>query len=390
MDTSEFVTFTRDLYASSSPIPLHAPTFAGNERSYVLDTIESTFVSSVGEYVARFEEDVRKFTNSKGAVATSSGTSALTTCLLLCGVSAGDLVITQPITFVATCNAIKHLGADPLFCDVSVDRMSLCPDKVQQFLVEYADLDSGNCFHRPTGKRIAAILPMHTFGHAADLSGLEIIANEWSIPLIEDAAESLGTTYKNKHTGTFGKTAALSFNGNKIITTGGGGVVLCSDTELTKRAKHLTTTAKVQRTFEFLHDEVAFNFRMPNINAALGVAQMEALSAFVDKKRELAGIYKDFFFGSPFEFFAEPEYSNSNYWLNTLVCESADLRNEFLEKSNAEGIATRAVWEPMHNLPMYSNAIRDELEVTQDLRDRVVNIPSSPNYATRPTGCASR
>ena len=378
MNPSEIVKFTRDLYKTNDFIPLHAPTFAGNEKKYINETVDSTFVSSVGKFVDDFEAKLEHFTGSKKAVATVNGTAALHASLFAAGVKAGDQVITQALTFVATCNALYHMGAEPVFVDVSEQSLGLCPVSLSHFLEEHAEVTDSGCVNRKTGQRIAAVVPMHTFGHPVELDKLVSVCSKWHIPLVEDAAESLGSFYKGKHTGTFGDFAAVSFNGNKIITTGGGGIVLCRDEALGKKVKHQTTTAKVPHPYEFYHDEPGFNYRMPNLNAALGCAQMERLASYIENKRNLAQQYAEFFAGSELKFVTEPEYATSNYWLNAVICPDLETREKFLKETNAQGIMTRPIWQLMHRLPMFENALRTDLSTSEYIESHLINIPSSP------------
>lgn len=378
MDTSRFNQFVHDVYKTNNFIPLHEPRFTGNEKSYVLDTIDSTFVSSVGTYVNDFEDKIQAFTGSEKAIATVNGTAALHTALLIAGVKDEDLVITQALTFVATCNALSYIGAKPIFVDVSLKTLGLCPKAVNNYLEEYAFLDAqGVCRHKENNQRISAVVPMHTFGHPVELDELQQIVQKWNLVLVEDAAESLGSYYKEKHTGTFGLVSALSFNGNKIITTGGGGMVLCQDKELGLRTKHLTTTAKIPHPYEFYHDENGFNYRMPNLNAALGCAQIEGLKNFLIKKRNLAKQYQDFFKGSEVTFVVEPESARSNYWLNAIICQDKTHRDIILNETNRQKIMTRPIWTLMTKLPMYTESLQDDLINSKWLEERVVNIPSS-------------
>ncbi|WP_312992254.1 LegC family aminotransferase [Achromobacter animicus] len=377
------VDFVRSHYGSNEFIPLHAPAFVGKERDYVDDTIRSTFVSSVGAYVDRFERDIERFTGSERAVATVNGTSALHVALRLCGVQQGDLVITQPLTFVATCNAIKYAGADPLFVDVDRDTMGLSPAAVQAWLSENATLDAGgNCVCKATGRRISACMPMHTFGHPVRLEELQEVCKRWNLALIEDAAESLGSYYRGRHTGTFGQVGTLSFNGNKVITTGGGGMILASE-EIGARAKHMTTTAKVPHQYEYVHDELGFNYRLPNLNAALGCAQVEMLPAFLEEKRQLAHAYESLLEGSGLQFFKEAEFARSNYWLNAIICEDKHQRDHVLASTNGAGVMTRPIWQLMNRLPMYANCPKGPLDSAEWLVDRVVNLPSSVKAAVK-------
>lgn len=378
MDTSKFNQFVRDIYRTNNFIPLHEPRFLGNEKKYVLDTIDSTFVSSVGAYVNDFEAKVQQFTGCSKAIATVNGTSALHTALLLAGVKRNDIVITQALTFVATCNALSYIGAEPLFIDVSLNTLGLCPKALDRYLQENTFIDDqGVCKHKTTNKRISAIVPMHTFGHPVEIDELQQVVTKWNIALVEDAAESLGSYYKGKHTGTFGLVSALSFNGNKVITTGGGGMILCQDEELGIRAKHITTTAKILHPYEFYHDENGFNYRLPNLNAALGCAQMEGLEGFLAKKRDLAQQYQDFFKDSDISFVVEPEDCQSNYWLNAIICKDKAQRDLILDETNSNKIMTRPIWTLMTRLPMYQNALQGDLTNSLWLEERVVNIPSS-------------
>lgn len=378
MDIVKFNQFVRDIYHTDQFIPLHEPRFLGNEKKYVLDTIESTFVSSVGAFVTDFENKVQKFTGCTSAIATANGTAALHVALLMAGVKREDIVITQALTFVATCNALSYIGAEPLFIDVSLKTMGLCPRAVEQYLDEYAFInDQGECWHKASDKRISVVVPMHTFGHPVELDELVAVCKKWNITLVEDAAESLGSYYKEQHTGTFGTISALSFNGNKVITTGGGGMVMCQDEALGIRTKHITTTAKIPHPYEFYHDENGFNYRMPNLNAALGCAQMENLPNFLDKKRVLAKQYAEFFKGSDATFVLEPEHCRSNYWLNAIVCADKTQREAVLQGTNVAKVMTRPIWTLMTKLPMYVNALQDHLTNSNWLEERVVNIPSS-------------
>lgn len=371
------IDFIREQYRTDKFIPLHAPVFPGNEKQYVLEAVDSTFVSSVGAFVDRFEADMAAYTGSPRAIATVNGTAALHVSLLLAGVKPGDLVLTQPLTFVATCNAIAYCGAEPVFIDVDRHTMGLSPHALNAWLEENARLnEDGICCERETGRVLRACLPMHTFGHPADIDGLLGVCSRWKLALVEDAAESLGSLYKGRHTGVFGCVGALSFNGNKIITTGGGGMILAGEA-LGARAKHITTTAKKAHPYEYVHDEVGYNYRMPNLNAALGCAQLENLETFIASKRELAASYESFFKGQSIQFFREPEDCRSNYWLNAVVCEDLAQRNALLQESNQSGVMTRPIWKLMTCLPAFSNALRGNLDNALWLEARVVNLPSS-------------
>ena len=376
---AQLIKLVRDIYSINEFIPLHAPTFSGNEQAYLAETITSTFVSSVGKFVDEFEQKIQTFTQSPRAVATVNGTAALHTALHLADVKAGDLVITQALTFVATCNALYHMGAKPVFIDIEPKSFGLCPKATATWLADQAILDTdGQCRHKGSGAAIKAIMPMHTFGHPVQLDELLAVCQEWNLTLIEDAAESLGSYYKGQHTGTLGRFAALSFNGNKVITTGGGGMLLCREAEDGIRAKHVTTTAKAPHAYEFYHDEAGFNYRMPNLNAALGCAQMEQLEAMLANKRKVAEQYESFFADTDYQFVKEPDYARSNYWLNAIVCPDLASRNSFLEVTNAQGVMTRPVWQLMHRLPMFADALRGDLTQSEWAEARLVNLPSSP------------
>ncbi len=371
------IRFVRDQYRTNEFIPLHAPVFRGRERELVLDTIESTYVSSVGAYVDRFEKDIAVFTASPRAVAVMNGTAALHIALKLADVVPGDLVVTQSLTFVATCNAIAYCSAEPLFVDVDSHTLGLSPTALDAWLTEHTLIDDqGDCRTRVGHRRIRACLPMHTFGHPVELDALIAVCERWHLILVEDAAESLGSYYKGRHTGNFGKIGVLSFNGNKIMTTGGGGMLL-TDEVIGKQAKHLTTTAKIPHPYEFVHDEIGYNYRLPNLNAALGCAQLEQLPSFLASKRALASRYIEFFLGSDLQPIVEPEHCRSNYWLNGVICQNAQQRDALLKSTNDAGIMTRPIWALMTRLPIYANALRGPLHNAEWLEARVVNLPSS-------------
>ncbi|MBE8557307.1 MULTISPECIES: LegC family aminotransferase [Vibrio] len=378
MKATSIVEFVRDTYRTDEFIPLHAPTFNGNEKAYVMETIDSTFVSSVGKFVDDFERKIEAYTGTAKAVATVNGTAALHAALYMADVQRGDLVITQALTFVATCNALYHMGAEPIFVDVSPVSLGLCPKAVDAFLSEHAEITEAGCIHRQTGKRIKAVVPMHTFGHPVELDELVAVCLKWNLVLVEDAAESLGSFYKGKHTGTVGDVSAVSFNGNKIITTGGGGMVLCKTEELGARTKHVTTTAKVPHPYEFFHDEPGFNYRMPNLNAALGCAQMEVIEQYLKQKRQLAKCYENLFSGTDFQFVTEPDYAESNYWLNAIICPDKKSREEILAGTNSAGVMTRPIWQLMHRLPMFENAMRGDLTYSEFIEAHLINLPSTP------------
>jgi perosamine synthetase len=374
----DFVNFVKDIYKTNDFIPLHEPRFIGNEKKYVADAIDSTYVSSVGAYVDKFENAIVDITGAKYAVATVNGTAALHIALKLAGVTSGDEVITQSLTFIATCNAIRYCNADPVFVDVDLKTLGLSAESLQIFLDEYCEIrDDGYCWNKKTNNTIRACLPMHTFGFPVDLDKINDICRHYNIILVEDAAESLGSKYKQQHTGTIGKLAALSFNGNKILTAGGGGVVLTNDEELAVYAKHITTSAKVPHKWEFVHNETGYNYRMPNLNAALVVAQLELLPNFIENKRQLADRYQKWGMNNDLKFVCEPKNTKSNYWLNTVLTKNKDEQLAMLEYTNNNGVMTRPVWLPMHKLSINSDCFWTHLNNTEWLAERLVNVPSS-------------
>jgi perosamine synthetase len=358
-------------------IPLHRPVFEGNERQYLVDCIDSNFVSSVGEKVTEFEEKVAEFTGSKYAVATVNGTAALHVAIELAGVKPGDEVISQALTFIATCNAISYAGAKPLFVDVDLDTMGLSPAALKRFLEENTEKRASGTFNKTSGKRISACVPMHSFGFPCRIAEIAEICANWDIALIEDAAESLGSYVGSRHTGTFASMATLSFNGNKVITTGGGGMIITDDSELAIRAKYITTTAKVPHPYEFVHDEIGYNYRMPNLNAALGCAQMERLDEFLMVKAQLADQWNTFFINSGADFVKAIDGNKANHWLNAIILDSREDRDKFLKMTNDNNVMTRPIWTLMSKLPMFKDCQTDGLENSLWLEDRVVNIPSS-------------
>ncbi len=365
---------------SDSFVSLHEPTFAGKEWDYVKDCLDTGWVSSVGSYVDRFEEMLAEFTGVKRAIAVVNGTAALHVCLILAGVEPGDEVLLPTLTFVATPNALSYCGAIPHFVDSEEATLGLDPHKLADYLTAIAEVRGSECFNKTTGRRIKSVVPMHTYGHPVDLDPLLEVCERFKLVLVEDAAESLGSYYKDKHTGQWGKLSALSFNGNKVITTGGGGAILTNDEQLGTLAKHLTTTAKVPHKWEFRHDMVGYNYRLPNINAALGCAQLEQLPKFLQNKRALAGTYqREFTAVSGLRFFSEPMHAQSNYWLNALLLDDAngDKRDELLDLTNGSGIMTRPTWTLMHKLPMFKDCPRMDLSVAKNLERRLINIPSS-------------
>nr|WP_314552474.1 LegC family aminotransferase [uncultured Capnocytophaga sp.] len=377
MNIPETISFIRDLYGKKEDfIPLHAPTFAGNEKKYLEECIDTTFVSSVGKFVDLFEQKIAEYTAAKQAVVCVNGTNALHIALKLSGVEKGDEVITQPLTFIATTNAIVYAGAVPVFVDVDKDTMGLSPKSLEQFLQANAELRANECFHKQTNRRIKACMPMHTFGHACRIEEIMDICERYHIEVVEDAAEAMGSYYKGKHLGTFAKIGAISFNGNKTITTGGGGVILTNDETIGKHAKHLTTQAKLPHAWEFVHDEIGYNYRMPNINAALGVAQLEQLDHFLANKRTTAEAYKNYFQKQGIAFFAERAEERCNYWLNAIILKNKEERDAFLTESNAKAVMTRPIWQLMNRLPMFKDSPKTDLSNAEWLEARVVNIPS--------------
>lgn len=394
------ISFIRELYNTPSDfIPLHAPVFNGNEKKYLNECIDTTFVSSVGKFVDLFEEKIAEYTSSTKAVSCVNGTNALHLALQLVGVERDTEVITQPLTFIATANAINYCGAHPVFLDVDMDTMGLSPLAVKNWIEKNVKIDpiSNQPINQSTNRLVSCCVPMHTFGHPCRIDEIIEICNEYNIPVVEDAAESLGSFYKNKHTGTFGNIGVLSFNGNKVLTTGGGGMLLFNDEELARKAKHLTTQAKVPHPWEFNHDAIGYNYRMPNINAALGLAQLEQLPQFIESKRKIAQQYKQFFMGfepinqstnrahfassplgnQPIVFMDEPSYSKSNFWLNCILLNSKEERDDFLKFSNEVGVMTRPAWTLMNKLPMFANSQCDGLINASFIEERLVNIPSS-------------
>ncbi len=373
----QIVQIIKDEFATDKFIPLHEPYFGGNEKKYLEECIDSTFVSSVGPFVDLFEQRIAEITETKKGVAVVNGTAGLQVALRIVGVQANDEVLTQALTFIATANAINYNQAKPVFIDVDRDTMGLSPSALNAFLEEFGELREGSTFNKKTGKRIGACVVMHTFGFPARIEELVAICDAWKIPLVEDAAESLGSTVNGKALGGFGQVGVLSFNGNKIITSGGGGAIVSNDVELAIKAKYLTTTAKVPHPYEYVHDELGYNFRMPNINAALICAQLEQLDFFLKKKRELALAYKSRFDQLGVNFRWELPNTQPNYWLMCVELENLDERNLFLKESNNSNAMTRPIWQLMNKLPMYKECQHDGLENSLYLEDRIVNIPSS-------------
>ncbi|MDP1393426.1 LegC family aminotransferase [Lysinibacillus capsici] len=373
----EFAHNIKQLYGKEF-VPLHEPTFNEKEVEYVTDCIETGWVSSVGAYVTRFEEDLAKFVGVKRAVAVVNGTASLHIALKAVGVKAQDEVLMPSLTFIATANAVSYLQAVPHFVDVNEETLGVDPVKLEQYLVQIGEMRGGVLFNKQTNRRIKALVPMHTFGHPCMMDELVAICEKYHIVLVEDAAESLGSYYKGKHTGTFGKVSAMSFNGNKIMTTGGGGAILTDDEELANYMKHITTTAKVPHKWEFVHDEIGYNYRMPNINAALGCAQLEKLRIFIEQKRSLTNFYDELVATiDGVRLMKEPVHTSSNYWLQTIVLDETYKRDEVLQLLNDEGIMSRPIWTPMHELGMYKGCPRMDLMVTEKLKRKVINIPST-------------
>jgi len=412
VDYQSVIDFIRSLYPNRETIPLHEPYFGGNEKKYVLDCIESTFVSSVGKYVERFEEMIRDFTGTKYAIATVNGTSALHIALKLAGVGQGDLVLTQPLTFIATCNAITYCGAEPIFVDIDPETLGMSPDSLELWLSANTIIQDDACYLKEVQestnlhelsqieelqesfevnsskfvkicglKKIAACVPMHTFGHPCKIDQIIEICNRYHIPVVEDAAESIGSYYKGKHTGTFGKLGILSFNGNKTITTGGGGMILTDDDELGPLAKHITTTAKKAHPWKFEHDMIGYNYRLPNINAALGCAQMEMLPEILKNKRNTAQIYQSYFKTiADIEFITEPKECISNYWLNAILLKNVEEREAFLEQTNSQKVMCRPAWILMNKLKMFNQCLKAEIPMSELIESKLVNIPSSYRF----------
>jgi perosamine synthetase len=374
----DIVSVIKDAFPGQAFIPLHAPVFPGNERKYLLDAIDSTYVSSVGVYVNKFEQMMCDITGASYAMAIVNGTNALHLALILAGVEREDEVLSQSLTFIATCNAISYLSATPVFIDVDKDTLGLSPASLKLFLGQNARKgDDGFCYNKKSGKRIKACVPMHTFGLPCRVDEIAQICDQWNIILVEDAAESIGSSYKGKHTGTFGQLGTFSFNGNKTVTCGGGGAIVTNDEKLARRAKHLSTQAKVPHAWEFVHDEIGFNYRMPNLNAALACAQLEQLNSYVSNKRDLAQLYQKKFKSLNVSILEEITEAKSNYWLSGILLENRHQRDEFLKYSNDNGVMTRPVWEPMHRLRMFSGGNNAPLPNSEWIADRLVNIPSS-------------
>ena len=373
----EIVSFIRSEFGSQDFIPLHEPTFIGNEKKYLEECIDSTYVSSVGSFVDKFENLMNDITQTNRTTAVVNGTAALQVGLRLVGVKKNDEVITQALTFVATANAIAYNNAHPIFLDVDFDTMGLSAKAVSDFLDEFGELREDGCYNKSTDRKISACMPMHTFGFPVHLDELVKVCNFWKIPIVEDAAESLGSLYKGIPTGSFGEVAAFSFNGNKIVTSGGGGAITTNSIYIGERAKILTTTAKQPHSYEYIHNELGYNFRMPNLNAALACAQLEQLDLYISKKRSLAVRYENFFSKIGIKFRTETKNTKANYWLMAVELENSKERDLFIEFTNSNNVMTRPIWKPMDLLPMYRHCQKDELLNTRFLEAKIVNIPSS-------------
>jgi aminotransferase in exopolysaccharide biosynthesis len=374
---SEIIAFIKSLYPTEIPVPLHAPRFTGNEKKYLAECIDTTYVSYVGKFVTDFEEHVKRVTGARHAVAMVNGTAALQMMLMAAGVCLGQEVITQALTFAATAAGIKHAGAEPAFVDVDRETMGMSPESLRHYLDTYGEKRSGGIYNRSNGRRIAAVMPMHTFGHPVRIAEILEVCEAYGVQVLEDAAESLGSYYDGKHTGAFGRAAILSFNGNKPVTTGGGGMLVTSDDAIAERARHISTTAKLKHRWEFVHNEVGYNLRMPNVNAAIGCAQMEYLEDILANKRQTAALYADFFKSQGVQFFVEPSGTRSNYWLNVIILKDRAERESFLQYSNDNGVQTRPVWTLLTKLEPYAQCSRIPVPNAEWLEDRVVNIPSS-------------
>lgn len=374
--SKSLISFIQDIYSTKDPIPLHEPFFDQDDESGLKSVIKSTFVSSVGPLVPELESKISEFTGSNYAIAVVNGTSALQVSLELCGVQPGDEVITQSLTFVASVNAIHHCSASPIFVDVSKDSMGMSPISLNKFLEENCELREEGCWNTKSKKIIKACMPMHTFGFPCEIEDIKAICSRYNILLVEDSAESIGSSSGEKHTGTFGEFGVISFNGNKIITTGAGGVILTNNEEKAILAKHITTTAKLQHKWNFDHDMPAYNFRMPNLNAALGLSQFKKLSFLLQQKRLIAKRYKEWGDENGYYFMQERPETTSNYWLNTLIVEDKKERDMILEETNQALVMTRPAWTPMHRLPFNTSFQRDEMTNTDWLFDRIINVPS--------------
>ena len=371
------INFIKSIYNTNDTVYLHEPRFVGNEKKYLMETIDSTYVSSVGPFVDQFEQEMSILTNTVKSVAVANGTCALQISLLLAGVKSGDEVLTQALTFVATANSISYLGASPIFIDVDLDTMGLSPKALDEFLNENAELRDDGSYNKKTGKKISACMPMHTFGFMCRIEDIVKICRKWKISIVEDSAEALGSKYKGKSSGSFGLLGAFSLNGNKIVTSGGGGAITTNDINLGNEAKHLTTTAKKPHKWEYTHDRLGYNFRLPNINSALACAQLEQLDCMKNSKEKIFNQYKNFFKNSEINFVDIPKDTNWNYWLMSIMLENKKDRDIFLKETNQKGIMTRPIWTLMYRLPMYKENQRDSQKNAEYLEERIVNLPSS-------------
>jgi len=373
----EITSYIKNLYPNQNTVLLHCPEFIGNEIKYLAECIDTKYVSYVGRFVVDMENKIKEITGAKNAVALVNGTSALHMLLLAIGIEPGDEIITQSLSFVATSAAIVHAQATPIFVDVEHNTLGMSPESLHKFLDKYAEIKNGKCINKKTRKQIKTIIPMHTFGHPVRIDEIQKICDEYSLLLIEDSAESLGSFYKGKHTGTFGKAGIFSFNGNKLATTGGGGMVITDDETIANRIRYISTTAKRPHRWEFYHDEVGYNLRMPSLNAAVGLAQLEYLDKMLENKRETAHLYQKFFDTTGIKFITEPDNAKSNYWLNAILFDDRKQRDEFLEYSNDNGVQTRPAWALLHTLPPYQHCQHTETPNAEYIVDRLVNIPSS-------------
>jgi len=372
----KIVTYIKSLYPEEIPVLLHCPKFFGNEKKYLTECIDTKYVSYIGKFVACMEDKVREITGAKYAVALTNGTSALHMVLLAIGVRAGDEVVTQSLSFAATSAAIAHAQGTPVFIDVEQSTLGMSPKSLCEFLDKSAEVIDQKCYNITTGKQIKAVMPMHTFGHPVKIEAIKEICDKYSLFLIEDAAESLGSFYRGKHTGTFGRAGVFSFNGNKLVTTGGGGMVITDDEVIVNRIRHISTTAKCPHRWEFYHDEVGYNLRMPSLNAAVGFAQLECFDQILENKRETAHLYREFFNNMGIQFVIEPDNAKSNYWLNAIMFDDRKQRDEFLEYSNNNDVQTRPAWTLLHTLPPYLHCQHTEMPNAEYIADRLVNIPS--------------
>jgi aminotransferase in exopolysaccharide biosynthesis len=377
MLNKNIVTYIKTLYPKQNPVLLHCPEFLGNEKKYLAECIDTKYVSYVGHFVADMENKIKEITGAQYAVAMVNGTAALHILLLAVGIQPGDEIITQSLSFAATAAAIVHANGTPVFVDVERDTLGISPESLKNFLLKNTEIKNGICINRKTGKHIKAVIPMHTFGHPVKVDAIQKICEEYSLMMIEDAAESLGSFYQGKHTGTFGKAAILSFNGNKLVTTGGGGMVITDDEAIANRVRYISTTAKRPHRWEFYHDEVGYNLRMPSVNAAIGLAQLEYFGMILANKRETARLYQQFFDSINIKYIKEPEYARSNYWLNAIVFDNKKQRGEFLEYSNDNGVQTRPAWTLLHTLPPYQHCQHTDTPNAEYFADCLVNIPSS-------------